>query len=85
MQFDGGHFVKVDPSPKFTSDDFTVSLWFNSAAPNKTNWLFMRGFGYREQRGDVGLKIDPDDGKLDFVAIIANYQFIFGWSPIPTR
>ena len=85
LQFDGEHYAKVEPPPRFTSDDFTVSLWFNSAASNKTNWLFMRGFGYREQRGDVGLGIDPDDGKLDFVAIIANYQFIFGWSPIPTR
>ena len=85
MQFDGKHYAELPQPLKFTADDFTVSLWFNSAAANKTNWLFFRGFGYREQRGNVGLKFDPEDGKLDFVAIIANYQFIFGWPPNATH
>ncbi len=29
IQFDGTHYAKLDPPPKFTSGDFTISLWFN--------------------------------------------------------
>ena len=71
---------------KFTAGDFTVSLWFNPATDNKSNWLFMRGFGWHDQHGDIGLMINPHSGDLDFVANSGgNSQWILGWDVPESR
>jgi serine/threonine protein kinase/protein involved in polysaccharide export with SLBB domain len=84
VQFDGNHYAKIEPPSKFTSSDFTISLWFNPV--RSTDWAhpFMRGFGYRDQRGDIGLKLHRDSGDLDFEAYSAGESglqsgWIFGW------
>ena len=41
----------------------------------------MRGFSYRDQRGDVALKISSESGELDFDARTADSQWLNGWSP----
>ncbi len=79
VQFDGAHFAILQPSPKFTSGDFSISLWFK---PERTgNWAcpFIRGFGYREQKGDIGMKLNRDSGNLDFQVRTSENQWLFGW------
>ena len=79
VQFDGQHYAKVEQSPKFTSGDFTISLWFNTRRSSDWAFLFMRGFSYRDQQGDIGLKLNRDSGELDFQARTADGQWLFGW------
>ena len=62
LQFDGKHYGTLPQSTKFTAGDFTVSLWFDPTTDNKSHWLFMRGFGWQDQRGDIGLMINPHSG-----------------------
>ena len=79
MHFDGTRYATLPQSTKFTSDDFTISLWFYPAKERKYQFLFLRGFGGRDQKGDIGLKIHPYSGDLDFVANTEGYnQWIFG-------
>jgi hypothetical protein len=86
LHFDGEHYAAQPQSPKFTAGDFTISLWFNPTTENKSNWLFMRAFGWRDQRGDIGLMINPHSGDLDFVANMGgNFQWIFGWDVPESR
>ncbi len=84
MQFDGTRYATVPQSTKFTSGDFTISLWFNPRHFNltsfhKAQFLFMRAFAYRDQQGDIGLKISVKSGQLDFQARTANEEWLFGW------
>jgi len=85
VQFDGEHYATVRQPPKFTSGDFTISLWFNPKTnPVKTgnsDFLVMRGYGYRDQRGDIGFDLNGNTGNLDFKAAAGYNQWIFGWSP----
>ena len=80
MVFDGNHYAKVEPPPKLTSGDFTISLWFYPMR-NNTGFLVMRGFSNRDQRGDIGLSLYRQDGSLDFKAATGSNQWIFGWHP----
>jgi hypothetical protein len=86
LQFDGKHYGTLPQSTKFTAGDFTVSLWFDPTTDNKSHWLFMRGFGWHDQRGDIGLMINPHSGDLDFVANTGgNSQWLFGWDAPESR
>ena len=80
VPFDGEHYAKVEPPPKFTSGDFTISLWFYPMRKN-AGFLLMRGFNYRDQRGDVGLSLYREEGSLDFKAATGSNQWIFGRHP----
>lgn len=64
---------------KFTAGDFTISVWFNPTTASDFQFLFMRGFAYRDKRGDIGLKISRNSGDLDFHACTADSQWLFGW------
>ena len=79
MQFDGTRYATLPQSTKFTSSDFTVSLWFKPTKDHESQFLFMRGFADRDQPGDIGLKINPDGGGLDFAVRTADSQWLFGW------
>ncbi len=80
LQFDGEHYAKVDPPPKFTSADFTISLWLNPVRTETTAYPFMRGLGYRDQRGDIGLMLHRTTGELAFDANTGgNSRWLFGW------
>ena len=85
LQFDGEHYAKVEPPPKFTSGDFTISLWFKPVRVNDWIYLWMRGFGWHDQQGDIGLKFDRDNGNLDFEARTAERQWLFGWGVPESR
>ena len=79
LQFDGTRYATLPKSLKFTSGDFTISLWFNPTIAKKSQALFMRGYPYREQQGDIVFRINPDSGDLDFQARTADSQWLFGW------
>ncbi len=94
VQFDGNHYAKVEPPPKFTSGDFTISLWFNPVRSGDWALSFMRGFGWRDQRGDIGFQFNRDSGDLGFAATSENYSgdengsssgWIFGWGALESR
>ena len=63
VQFDGRHYAKAEPPPKFTSGDFTISLWLNPVRLDDEQsydrpggsgqQLFAHGFAYHDQPGDV--------------------------------
>lgn len=57
IQFDGNHYAKVEPPPRFTSGDFTISLWFNPTTAARSKSLFHRGFSW----SDVLRPYPPDD------------------------
>ena len=78
MPFDGTRYATLPQSTKFTSGDFTISLWFDPASA-ADRILFMRGFAYRDQQGDIGLKVNLANGDLDFEARTADSRWIFGW------
>ena len=86
IQFDGNHYAKVDPSPKFTSGDFTISLWCNPVR-NSGHFAFpfMRGYSYRDQQGDIALKLNRDSGELDFQARTDIEGWLFGWDAPESR
>ncbi len=48
LQFDGNHYAKLDPPPKFMSGDFTISLWFNPTTAARSKSLFHRGFSWSD-------------------------------------
>ena len=80
IQFDGNHYAKVEPPPKFTAGDFTISLGLNPVRSETTAYPFMRGLGYRDQRGDIGLMLHRDSGELAFdVNTGGNSCWLFGW------
>jgi hypothetical protein len=79
IQFDGHHYAKLDPPPKFTAGDFTISVWFNPERTGDWAFLFMRGFSYRDRQGDIGLKLNVHSGDLDFQARTADNEWLFGW------
>ena len=80
VQFDGTRYAMLPQPTKFTSGDFTVSLWFNPVAAGKSSWLFMRGLANNDQRGDIGLMINRHTGDLDFEANAGvQSRWIFGW------
>jgi hypothetical protein len=80
VQFDGNHYAKLDPPPKFTSGDFTISLWFNPVRrTDHFAFPFMRGYSYRDQQGDIGMKLNRDSGDLNFQARTADGRWLFGW------
>ena len=85
VQFDGNHYAKVEPPPKFTSGDFTISLWFNPVRSDNWAYLFMRGFAYRDQPGDIGLFLNVHSGDLSFDARTAINDWLFGWAAPETR
>ena len=96
VQFDGWHYAKVEQQPawhcyakpeppKFTSGDFTISLWFNPTTSGKCEMLFHRGFGYRDQPGDVDMHLNIYSGDLDFAARTADNQWLFGWDILESR
>ncbi len=78
MPFVGTRYATLPQSTKFTAGDFTISLWFNPATA-ADRMLFMRGFAYRDQPGDIGLKVNLANGDLDFEARTADSRWIFGW------
>jgi hypothetical protein len=79
VQFDGRHYAKLEPPPKFTSGDFTISLWCNPTTAGKSKMLFHRGFGYRDQPGDIDMHLNVYSGDLDFQTRTAENQWLFGW------
>jgi len=82
VEFDGRQYAKPLQPQKFTNGDFTISLWFKPVRDSKTSdYLFMRGFGYGDQRGDVGLRLNPENTDLAFLAAAGYNQWIFGWGP----
>ncbi len=85
VQFDGSHFAKVEPPPKFTSGDFSISLWFNPVRSSHFAFPFMRGYSYRDQQGDIALKLNRDSGELDFQARTADHEWLFGWDAPESR
>ncbi len=85
VQFDGEHYATVRQPPKFTADDFTISVWFEPVRASEWALLFMRGFGYRDQRGDIGLKFNIHSGNLDFQARTADNDWLFGWDVPESR
>ena len=85
IQFDGNHYAKVDPPPKFTAGDFTISLWFNPVRSSHFAFPFMRGYSYRDQQGDIALKLNRDSGELDFQAHTADHEWLFGWDAPESR
>ena len=85
MPFDGTRYASLPQSTKFTSGDFTISLWFNPVKAAAFQFLFMRGFSYRDQQGDIGLKINRYSGELNFQARTADSQWLFGWDAPESR
>ena len=80
LQLDGSSGYGLLPSSvKFTSGSFTISLWFDPTTNSQYQFLFMRGFAYGDQQGDIGLKINPNSGDLDFQAKTSDGQWLFGW------
>ncbi len=79
LHFDGTRYVTLPQSLKFTSGDFTVSLWFDPTTAKESQFLFIRGFAWGDKQGDIGLKINPNSGDLDFEARTADSQWHFGW------
>ncbi len=45
----------------------------------------MRGFSYRDQRGDIAFKLNRDSGELDFQARTADREWLFGWDAPESR
>jgi hypothetical protein len=85
LQFDGTRYATLPQSTKSTAGDFTVSLWFDPTKHHESQFLFMRGFDYREQQGDICLKINRDSGDLDFQARTSDGQWLFGWDAPESR
>ena len=85
IQFDGNYYAKVEPPPKFTSGDFSISLWLNPVRSGDWAYPFMRGFCWRDQRGDIGLQFNVDSGKLGFEARTADNDWLFGWGQLESR
>ncbi len=85
LQFDGPGYATLPQSLKFTSGDFTICLWFNPTT-TKAQVLFMRLYAYRNQKGDIGLKINPS-GNLDFQAMAGPgvSDYVFGWDAPESR
>ena len=82
IQFDGSHYAKVESPPKFTSGDFTISLWLNPVRSETTAYPFMRGLGYSDQRGDIGLMLFRNSDKLAFDANTGgNSCWLYGCRP----
>ncbi len=80
LQFDGTRYATLPQPLKFTSGDFTISLWFNPTRTDKSQFLFIRGLAWDDKKGDIGLKINPNSGDLDFEANTGgNAQWLFGW------
>jgi hypothetical protein len=87
LHFDQSHYAVVPPSTKFTAGDFTISLWLKPESKGRRTTaigqhVVFRGYGYRDQRGDIGLSINRLSGDLDFVAYGENdngAEWIFGW------
>jgi hypothetical protein len=74
--------VSLPTSLKFTSGastGFTISEWFYPTEDDAFQFLFMRGFAYGDQEGDIGLKINASSNKLDFQAKTADGSWLFGW------
>ncbi len=78
LQLDGSDYATVSPSPKFTAADFTISMWFDPTTSGLFQFLFMRGRACRDHQGDIGLKINPTSGDLDFQARTSDGQWLFG-------
>ena len=72
VQFDGNHYAKVEPPPKFTAGDFTISLWFNKLRDNRDEFLFDRQMVRQVQPGDFGIGVDDQAGRFDVVARTAD-------------
>ena len=62
LQFNGTSYATL-PTVDFTGGNFTISLWFDPTSKTTSQFLFMRGFAYADQQGDIGLKINPASGK----------------------
>ena len=80
MQFDGTRYATLPQSTKFTSGDFTLSLWFNPATADRSQYLFMRGHAYHDRPGDIGLRIEPRSRKLMMMARTADSRWLFDWT-----
>ena len=85
LQFNGERYAILPQSTKFTGGDFTVSLWFDPVKTGSSQFLFMRGFDYRDQQGDIALKINRDSGNLDFQARTSDGRWLFGWDVPESR
>ena len=72
-------------SPKFTSGDFTISLWFNPMKADESKFLFIRGLYDRDKQGDIGLSVNCKSGDLDFEAWTTDSQWLFGWDVPESR
>ena len=91
VQFDGRHYAKAEPPPKFTSGDFTISLWLNPVRLDDEQsydrpggsgqQLFAHGFAYHDQPGNVCLAVDGRSGRLDFHVRTASNEWLSGWDP----
>ena len=79
LQLDGTGYATLPSAVKFTSGDFTISTWFYPTTTSFFQFLFMRGYAWGDQEGDIGLKINPNSGDLDFQAQTSDGQWLFGW------
>jgi hypothetical protein len=80
-------FARLPDTLKFTSGNFTISEWFKPASTDSNlEFLFMRGFGYGDQPGDIGLHYDGYgyDNFLQFTAQGNGTGWIFGWDLPPS-
>ena len=94
VQFDGNHYAKLDPPPKFTSGDFTISLWLNPVRTGDWALPFMRGFGCATSAAISAFQLNRDSGDLGFAATSQDYSgdengsssgWIFGWGALESR
>ena len=80
LHFDGDRYATLPQSTKFTAGDFTISLWFDPTSADRSQYLFMRGFGNRDQQGDIGLRIEPSSQSLLMMARTDDSRWLFDWT-----
>ena len=80
LNFEGGSgYATLPSSVKFTSADFTISLWFDPASTSGSQSLLTRGSADGSQQGDIALKIDPSSGVVDLQAGAADGPSLLTW------
>jgi hypothetical protein len=80
LHFDGTRYATLPQSTKFTAGDFTISLWFDPTTADRSQYLFMRGFAFRDQQGDIGLRIEPSSQSLLMMARTDDSRWLFDWT-----